>query len=128
MGWTAGAKRVWRVQSKALNAPTHWFTPCCLRAKRSSANVGGSVIREGEADQWAAGMVGGADRRRKSVPMERRFWNGFPKKRADVSLKSQKSSRSIRFTAAFRKNYAASTASASRPTKLTRPAITKYCL
>src|SRR5260370_6761986 len=116
MGWTEAAKRVWRVQSKALNAPTHWFTPCCLRAKRSSANVVGSVIQEGEADQSAAVTVGGADPRRKSVRMERRFWNGSRRKPAGDSSKSRKRSLLIKPPPPFRNSSATTPPPLSSPT------------
>ncbi len=53
--------------------------------------------------------------------MERRFWNGFPKKPAVVSLKFPRNRRWARSTTALSKNCERSTTWVLRPTKKVRP-------
>src|SRR5271170_6379171 len=116
MGWIEEAKKAWRPRSPPRSAPTPWFIPSCLKTTRGT-ETGAVLGFPAEAGEWAAEWAGQAeagDTRKKSAPTARRFWKEFPRKPADVFLKSPKSSPSRKFTAAFRKNYAISTAWALR--------------
>jgi VWFA-related protein len=71
-----------------------------------------------QSQQQGGGAVAtvAEDSRSNSVRTERKFWNRFRDRRAAVSLKSRRSSRSSRFTTAFKKSCATSTAWDTRPT------------
>jgi Mg-chelatase subunit ChlD len=122
-GVDRGSKETpWSTLSRPRSAPTQSSIRFCLPLNNNIR----VHLAASEAREWAGTVAAaGTDTLRKNGPTERKFSNASPGKPAAACLRFPRSSPSTRFIRLSRKNFAISTASATRPDRMLRPAITK---